>query len=281
MRLFLKKKTTIFLLLCLFPLSTLAWDSSGHRLIATIAYNNLTSHAKQTIDAFTAMSDPGYPPRARFLYAATQPDKWRETNRNQSPWHFINTPWSTDTTPTQPATTPNLLTILAQNQVLLANTTASPSQRAIALAFVLHLAADAHQPLHTINRFSQAFPYGDKGGNLFVISSPYAANLHEYWDEGVRLLAKPKAHYPLSNRQILALARDLQQQYPPDSNAKDLDANHWVAQSFELAMHEVYQLTPGSSPSAAYVRRARSIVGRQITLAGYRLAGLLNGLLDR
>ena len=45
------------------------------------------------------------------------------------------------------------------------------SERAIALAWLIHLVADAHQPLHTASRFD-ADGHGDEGGNRQWIEDP-------------------------------------------------------------------------------------------------------------
>jgi hypothetical protein len=50
-------------------------------------------------------------------------------------------------------------------------------------------------------------------------------------------------------------------------------------ESHRLARNVAYQgIRPGQAPSAAYLARSRRVVARQLALAGYRLADLLNGL---
>ena len=147
------------LVLLFFPQSAFPWDASGHRLIAAIAYSQLTPQVRHTVDNLTAQDDKGYPPLARFLYAATQPDKWRQSDGGESaPWHYLDTPWSVDGTPAIPAASPNLLSIMQQSENTLTSNQASDAQKARALAYVLHLAGDAHQPLHCINRINAQFP---------------------------------------------------------------------------------------------------------------------------
>ena len=272
------KNFLVPLLLITLTLHAYAWDSAGHRLISAIAYANLTPAARQAVDRLTLIEDPGYPPLVRFLYISTLPDLWRKDNPATASWHFINQPWSSDGAPTPPVSAPNLLTALQQNQATLINPDASQAQRATALAFVVHLTEDAHQPLHTLTRVSHAFPHGDLGGNDFPINSRYATNLHAYWDQAVRLLLKPSRHYPPGNRQIQRLAYELQQRYPRSSfsSADDLAADHWVQQSFTLGTQVAYQLTPGAKLKAAYVNQVRETAGQQMVLAGYRLAGVLN-----
>mgnify|MGYP002145137110 CR=1 FL=1 len=51
------------------------------------------------------------------------------------------------------------------------------------LRHLLHLVGDIHQPLHAAALFSNEFPKGDDGGNLFKINySESVTNLHKLYD---------------------------------------------------------------------------------------------------
>jgi hypothetical protein len=50
-------------------------------------------------------------------------------------------------------------------------------------------------------------------------------------------------------------------------------------ESKKIAQEKVYEITPGSAPSESYQRMQEEVAQRQMALAGYRLAGLLNQLL--
>jgi hypothetical protein len=272
----IKKLILITLLFC-YSACIYAWDSTGHRVIAAIAYDNLTPAAKMRADALTQILDPGYPALQRFLYVSALPDKWRNNQRETRAWHFYSTPWTTDHSATKTAPTPNLITSLNQNIEIL-KASANINQQATAFAFVLHLLGDAHQPLHCINRFSEKYPKGDHGGNAVKISSNYADNLHTWWDRGVRLLI-PKKSYPLRTREITKLATRLQQQYPQhDFKNSIMDANisEWVRNCSELATTVAYHLPPSNRFNNAYRTAAKQVIETQLTLAGYRLASLLN-----
>ena len=55
------------------------------------------------------------------------------------------------------------------------------SERAIALCWVAHLVADAHQPCHAGSLYVEGvFPEGDRGGN--EIKTRQSKNLHALWD---------------------------------------------------------------------------------------------------
>ena len=54
------------------------------------------------------------------------------------------------------------------------------------MCWLLHLIGDIHQPNHAITLFSEAFPDGDRGGNLSLIriENGEAAKIrhHLFWD---------------------------------------------------------------------------------------------------
>ncbi|HVV67560.1 MAG TPA: S1/P1 nuclease [Gammaproteobacteria bacterium] len=273
----------LMIALLFISLPAFSWDATGHRVIAAIAYSQLTPEVKRRVDHLTAFNDKGYPSLSRFLYLAVEPDKWRQSDGGESAsWHYLDTPWRIDATPVITVTTPNLLSSLQENVNILSSDQASAAQKARSLAYVLHLVGDAHQPLHCINRISRQFPQGDRGGNLFPIQDNRVTNLHAFWDEGAIWLVPLSQRYPLSNKNVLRLARQLQKHYPVAvfaEKAQDKTLSDWTAQCYAIAKEKVYQLAPNTKPSAQYRVQAAAIVAEQLTLAGYRLGNLLNSLL--
>lgn len=257
-----------------------AWDSVGHRLISTIAYDQLTPVAKAKVDELTLLLDPGYPPLQRFLYISTLPDQWRKEDPKTAGWHFYNGGWSPDNTPLQPAKSPNLQSVIPQlsAEIKLQHNKA----QAKSLAYLVHLVEDAHQPLHCSNRFSKESPRGDAGGNLFPLRDKNADNLHTYWDRAARLLATGQ-HYPLRNKQILKLAKIIEAEYPPEdfvSQRKPESIQAWMTECLDVA-RSVYDVSPNRRPGKVYRARVAEISSRQFALAGYRLADLINALFSK
>lgn len=57
--------------------------------------------------------------------------------------------------------------------------------KSMCMRLLIHIIGDVHQPLHTATLFSDLFPNGDMGGNLFEINyEPVKSlnELHAYWD---------------------------------------------------------------------------------------------------
>ena len=75
----------------------------------------------------------------------------------------------------------NVLERLEHFQAALKDATIPAGERAIALAWVLHLVGDVHQPLHASSRVTAKEPKGDGGGNAFKLDKA-DQDLHHYWD---------------------------------------------------------------------------------------------------
>ena len=189
-------------------------------------------------------------------------------------WHFHDTPFSSDNTPTKPALTPSALTQIPKMREGLSNGT--EDLRSYDLVWLIHLVGDVHQPLHAAQRFTAAQPGGDSGGNDLKLCSSQGCNqnLHSFWDGLFGTDLNPDASIALGQ----AL---LEEAIAPPSGANNLDPSIWIEEGFTLAKRQVYAapIKTDGSPSftnAAYRRKAYETGEKQLLLAGYRLANLIN-----
>src|SRR5262245_13670239 len=106
-----------------------------------------------------------------------QAARWADDIRNNDKqhralWHYINWPFKPDGQPpsvqTREPEAVNILTALAENQRIVA-TENNAERKAIALAWLVHLIGDIHQPLHTAQLFTVDYPKGDRGGNEICV----------------------------------------------------------------------------------------------------------------
>ena len=66
----------------------------------------------------------------------------------------------------------------------------------------------------------------------------------------------------------------------PAAKAKDLDPANWAYDSYTMSWKMVYKdVQPNKKLSAVYAKKARLAAEKQIVLAGYRLANLLEQML--
>jgi hypothetical protein len=151
------------------------------------------------------------------------------------------------------------------------------------LRYVVHFVGDIHQPLHCASRVSAQHPGGDEGGLKFAVARTYGQkHLHGLWDQGGRLfrlnMPRPLTAYGYSL--IQTLARDIMETYPATNFVAQLAETSvaaWANEGFDLAKTNVYVgVQPGGAPSSDYLHKLETTASRQVALAGYRLAALLN-----
>jgi hypothetical protein len=317
-----------------------AWIDTGHKVVALVAWEDLTpatraavsaalkAHPRYEKDLLSGGSLEPVPPevtagmtpeeldRRAFAAAAVWPDLIKNqghpmrTQYSHSNWHFIDIPFVVPST--QPAEPPdaagddrpgphNIVEALTVCTAELRNPATPAAQRAIDVCWIVHLVGDIHQPLHACTEYSAQFPKGDAGGNNEVVlrDGRYPdtrAKLHLIWDslpgdfasddldrfEAMGLRADP--HYARAAFGVRLSA-------PPDFMA-------WAKESHQLAVTDAYldgklrtatvlpgrgaARTSGDVPGLPQVarRQAEHVAMSQVTLAGYRLADLLNGIFD-
>lgn len=285
------------------PLPALAWDATGHRLVAELAYRQLRPEVRQQVDVLLCSLGEQGTPRSRFLYAAVWPDRLydRQTRlKKHAEWHFIDWPVLGPRLPLsamQHTTLPevhHIVWALQRCQQQLSDRRLSRKQRAIALRFFVHLVGDIHQPLHCATRYSWRYQAGDRGGNAVPLKpGRRGLNLHQYWDRGAGLFRATaeqtqglsRVHYPLRQHDLYAVASQLQRRYPIDTflpQAQYQDPVIWALESWQIAEHFVYNLPRSVAMGVplAYRKQARNIVAERIVLAGHRLAVALNKIIN-
>jgi len=291
-----------------------AWFDGGHMVVAYVAYAKLTPQTRARVDGLLKLNKM-YPSwtagvadeqkgLAAFLRAATWADcikqaacspgyasdggniptgaatdaqniGYADTLQHRY-WHFVNLPYSTGA-PGQPPKVPNAQTeILSMAQAIGENK--SDDVTSYDVVWLEHLIGDVHEPLHAVSRFTKNHPNGDAGGNLvYFCERPCRDELHAYWD-GL-LGDKPTiAEVTQMGESLLAVGKP--------AGADNADPASWISDSFELAKSVVYVSPIGDDndasmkisprPDAGYKARAEKVARSQGTLAGYRLAALLN-----
>lgn len=276
----MKIKITLILFALIFSMQTLAWDCAGHRVIGQIAYDQLTPAVKNKIDALTAVMFHSPYPNARFLRASTWPDQIKSQTTQYNAWHFIDLPYVKDDDVKPPTSNvDNVVWAIAHAEKIVSDMSQSPARRAKYLSFLIHFIGDIHQPLHCTTLYSKQFPEGDRGGNLYLIDSPIAKNLHQFWDEGLGLFYSPPHLYAFKYNQVEAIAKKWMTQYPRTFFAKQLSVQspeQWALESHHMATTFVYTLPMNTAPSQEYIQQGKIIVREQSVLAGDRIADVLN-----
>lgn len=275
-------RTTLLLLFVTFflPIKGVAWNALGHMVIANIAYQHLTPTAKSNVDKLVGYFSKEYPNMPSLLQMAVWPDAVRSQKIDTfTRWHYVDIPFSDDFTGLHDTvSSDNAVWALTTIKQVVRNEQANVFERARFLAFVVHIAGDLHQPLHTVTRITSAHPEGDRGGNLFKVKwDQKKMSLHQLWDGGVGVLNGP-AKVDESD----VLAKSLMTRYPENffgDRTKELSLVEWKKEGMKNATTYVYNTEEEKPLGGAYINAGRKVAEEEITLAGYRLGRLLNQLL--
>jgi hypothetical protein len=149
------------------------------------------------------------------------------------------------------------------------------------LGWLLHLAGDAHQPLHCATSCAR-FPAGDHGGNTFKLAQHQS--LHGLWDgmlvtaaqdDGFDIASVEHANGSMSA--ILApVASQWLGQFSPAEGAGSLEISAWIEEGAAAADSVVYTgITEEQAPSTTYLGDAMGYARPAVVRAGLRLAATL------
>ena len=291
--------TLLILIVILISTEARAWDEKGHKVVAYIAWQQMTPEAREAVSSILASA----PPRSdlldlrpssgehagmiHFIHASYWPDIVRDRDRperyeryHRGSWHYTNIFWEETEDgyrireDFQPPDV-NVVERLYHLEQLARNDVVPQAQMAIYLAWIEHLVGDIHQPLHTSARVTAEEPEGDRGGNLFQLGED--DNLHWYWDR-----ALTEAHEREVGESDVAYARrigdDLMSSYPEPSDV-EFEYEAWAEEGFRVAVRDVYaEIERGQVPPLTYAEMAQRTAAEAIARAGYRLGALMNDL---
>lgn len=295
------------------PRNGFAWNATGHRVVAAIAWGNMTPRARSEAVRLLLLAPEktgiaGLRPsdgasdaadEALFIAAATWPDLIRSSGAShvysQPDWHFADHFWEvtkrhpTDLRSLGPAVV-NAGERLAAFEHDFETASSQDTTKAIELAWMLHLMGDIHQPLHSSSRVTAALPKGDRGGNAVVLAGN--VNLHSFWDDILDEVYEASTPGPLTSKRahektrdyIFTWAGEIGTRFPRSavSLGSSVDAfETWEMDSVHLAEKHAYKaVTARQAPTSTYRNDVDAVSERAIAEAGYRLAALLNTLLE-
>ena len=188
------------------PQTAHAWSEGGHHLIAVMAFRKLPKDKQQELIRILR-AYPRFEQDFRLPKKVKNADEWligragywpdvarSQPEYNRPEWHYelgstmnigkVNPPAFPGPLPADATSESKVLHIaqaLELNTRILHDKSKPYSERAIALCWVAHLFADAHQPCHAGSLYVEGvFPDGDRGGNS--IKTRQSKNLHALWD---------------------------------------------------------------------------------------------------
>lgn len=260
-------KKILFILLCatcacMYSLPVFAWGQEGHRIIAKIAYDNLSGKARKAVDKTLG--------KQGMIYWANWPDEiksdtiYAESIRDG--WHYqdfaggLGDSIILDALVHYPAAGGNLFRALDS----LITVMKDKKGNVHTLRFVVHIASDKYCPMHLAHM-------DDKGGNTVKMawfSRNTNTNLHAVWDTKLiesqgysysEYAEKLELEYAWLKKDILAMSEE-----------EVLLHNYHFTES----IYDYQQTWDGNTYH--YIYRWRQPMEEQLYMAGIRLAKTLN-----
>ncbi len=254
------KRFLPFALLIAISIALISWGVVGHKTVATIAENHLTTRSQTVVKYLlgdTTLAD----------IASWADQVLREPEyKNTAPQHYLNLPLGLSYNDFQKAviskTESNVYQAVGSNVAVLKDPKSTKEERAIALKFLVHFVGDLHQPMHISRK-------EDKGGNTIQVQyEGKGTNLHSLWDSKL-IGTEGKTFNQMAVDYDKATPAKIKQ-WQGDSLIK------WLWESYQISSRLYAEIEINNKLNDAYYNKYIGIVHERIEMAGVRLAGLLN-----
>jgi len=240
----------------------LAWGMTGHRVISEIAEKHLTKKTKKNIQKVIGNQTIAYWSNWPDFVKSDPDPKLQETGS----WHFINAPANQTFEQYQAilkASPDNNLykAYLRVKAETMSNKDLTLTQKQQNLYFIIHLFADAHQPMH-VGREE------DLGGNkVEVMFFGKKTNIHRVWDSD--LVDNEKYSYTEYARVLDIYSASEYKKY-------DVSFEQALYESHQLANQIYADVEKNANLSYTYIYKYKYIMEEAMLKAGIRLAKQLN-----
>ncbi|WP_316189933.1 S1/P1 nuclease [Bradyrhizobium sp. SZCCHNS1054] len=267
------KRFIAILSLLFLPLSDAwAWGQEGHSIVAEVAQHRISAATLDKIGKLLAAESGSNAVSLASIASWADDYKFEPAGKDTSGWHFVNIP---DDQPSynqaRDCSKPCLVSAIEKTKQTLANCSATPDSRRLALKMLVHLVGDIHQPLHTTDRTDVYTSKDDRGGNdVPVTFFGKTSNLHEVWDTGIIM----RTVYAWGS-----YVTRLETSWFPGRDLSSLTGGStadWANEAHQLAHDVAYDAPDDGILGVKYFTKASPVVDRQLAVAGVRLARILD-----
>ncbi len=233
-----------------------AFSDLGHKMVAAIAWQQLTPFAKQKVQRILGQGEK------TFVNASTWADhiKGNESFNYLKPMHYVNLPKDALRYDRKRDCRKDKCVVQAIKTFSQVLTSQQEKNKKLALRMVIHLLGDIHQPLHAGLR-------KDRGGNWYEVNyEGKDLSLHKFWDH--QLIKRMQLDWQQAAKQLTIANLKVDLAGP----------NIWAEESHKIAVDMVYNVPENGKISDAYLLEADKIIKKRVLQAGWRLAMWLNKL---
>jgi len=248
-----------------------AWGQEGHKIVAQIAADQLSSSASDLVRQFCgSKSLPDISPLPDD-YDHEPEGRWSE------PCHFCNLPRSAVHFEMKYCPSYCVVRSILNYTNILHSEVSNPTacsfvktDEPCSLEFLVHYIGDIHQPLHVSYE-------DDSGGNDVEVSFfGSKANLHEVWD--TKIIQRWSSDYTSAVKELEKMIKEdpsLVQKY-----LNQMSPSVWADESFQFVRTTCYNYTTNSDGVGQlgedYYQRNLPIIQQRLIAGGVRLGQLLN-----
>ena len=294
-----------------FTSNGLAWTEEGHQAVGAIADSLIKTHAaqqhvQQLLGSETLSTASTWADQAKGYGEQTdEMEQFRNDNPHHSQYHYTDIPFQEKAYSERSIGATNVDVVHAINACVLILQGKPEQQKLfnnvspkIALRLLVHYVGDVHQPLHVGAGYLDGTKWvdpnsyngkheDDQGGNRLIW---HGEKLHLFWDMDAVKIAMTNAHASTVQEYAVALLKKPEPKWKTNGSLQDAPVQ-WATQSLiaskpvhELKVldhkevkdrrgeHGEWQVEP---KRADYSLVAANMVDKQILLAGYRLANVL------
>ncbi len=236
---------------------THGFGADGHRIAGLIAQERLCAEAQQQVR--TLGQGQGLDQLGLWADWIRGEPEWEHS----AAWHYMNIPDGARLEDYRHPPEGDILWAIRYFGARLADRQAPIAERRDALRFLVHFAADIHQPLH-VGRES------DRGGNMIDIDPGTGGpvNLHRFWDTDA---------VALSGLEFEDYVRNLAGLIEANAPAWEQDMLMDWARESQILRPDVYDFGGrGNRLTRGYLENAERITRVRLAQAGVRLAAEVN-----
>jgi hypothetical protein len=292
-------------------ISGIAWTEEGHQAVGSIADSLIKGHAaqqhvQQLLGTETLSTASTWADQAKgFGEQTDEMEQFRNDNPHHGQYHYTDIPFQEKVYSEKLIGATNVDVVHAIDACVLILQGKPEQQKLfnnvsqkIALRLLVHYVGDIHQPLHVgagyladtkwvdPNVYTGKYE-DDQGGNRLIW---HGEKLHLFWDMDAVKIAMTNAHATTVQEYAAALLKKPAPKWKTNGSLQDASVQ-WATQSLIASKpvhglkvvshkevkdrrgeHGEWQVEP---QRADYSQVAANMVDKQISLAGYRLANVL------
>lgn len=256
-------KRILYLLTALQLVSNVyAWGPEGHKIVAQIAEDQLSTTAKRQISSI--LGGHGLAEVSTWADAIKSKPEWEHTKT----WHFVNIRDDENYEDSDHDPHGDVVTAITEMVEVLKTPSSTDEEKQNAVKFIVHFVGDIHQPLH-------AGRPDDRGGNSVQVTfNGKNMNLHSLWDSA--MINVQKMDYVKYARYLQGLSF-----LSPNYDIPEFPFSVVIKEGMD-SRKEIYNFKPISQGpiklEQSYLNRNLETMNTRLLKGGQRLANLFNSI---